>query len=367
MKRLRKVVLLIGACFLPWLCRGAETAHARLFCLSVQFQQGDDPNSLFQGTLDLSSVDPMSLINGELFPVPGNYSHESYFLYQDNAGDLFEGTLSLNVPAGVDANTNGFNDFFESSQAIATTTSGIYTVPGSPTDTISADWSRAAGSPIGTCVLHLHNIGNFNHVFSILEYTGPLSYTPGSNTVSGNITVTNTADATQMFFGPIAFVKSATNRFNALELQPGGWTNAAMQTLTFTNADFQRRLSWPTNYNGVVLFDDGDPSTSVPDYQLWGFSIDDSNDANHNGIPDFSDDPLSALPRRPLLTLTRGATNLFLGISGDVGRMHQIQQTSSLTITNWQTIQSLTLTNDPQQVLLPIPTNGPAFWRVSAQ
>jgi hypothetical protein len=76
---------------------------------------------------------------------------------------------------------------------------------------------------------------------------------------------------------------------------------------------------------------------------------------------------LSALPRKPLLALTRGATNLFLSISGDVGRLHQIQQTSSLTLTNWQTVQSVTLTNDPQQVLLPIPTNGPAFWRVSAQ
>lgn len=367
MKKLWKVVLLIGVCFLPLLCRGAETAHARLFCLSVQFQQGDDPNSLFQATLDLSSVDPMSLINGELFPVPGTYSHASYFLYQDNTGSFFEGQLLLNTPSGMDANSNGFNDFFESSQAVSATTTGTYTPLGSPSDTASADWSRAAGSTVGTCVLHLNNVGNFTCPISILEYTGPLSYTPGSNTVSGNITVTNTADATQMFFGPIAFVKSATNRFNALELQPGVWTNASALTLTFTNADFQRRLSWPTNYNGVILFDDGDPSTAVPDYQLWGLSIDDPNDANTNGIPDFSDDPSSALPRRPLLTLTSGATNLFLSISGDVGRLHQIQQTSSLTSTNWQTIQSLTLTNDPQQVPLPIPTNGPAFWRVSAQ
>jgi|SRR5579859_3475490 len=365
MKKLRKAVLLIGACLLPLLCRSAETNHARLFCLSVQFQEGQDQ---FGDVLDLSSVDPGTLINGELAPNTGTYSHGCYFSFNDFSGlGPVYGVLLLNTPAGMDANSNGFNDFFESSQAGSGTTSGMYTVPGSPSDTASADWSRAAGSTTGTCVLHLNNFGDFNFTFSILEYTGPLSYTPGSNTVSGNITITNTADATQQLFGPIAFVKSATNRFNALELQPGAWTNAAMQTLTFTNADFQRRLNWPTNYNGVVLFDDGAPSTPVADYQLWGLSIDDPNDANHNGIPDFSDDPASALPRQPSLVLTRGSTNLFLSISGDVGRTHQIQQTSSLTLTNWQTIQSLTLTNDPEQVPLPIPTNGPAFWRVSAQ
>jgi hypothetical protein len=363
MKKLRDVLFVIGVCFLPLLCRGAETNHARLFCLSVQFGQGLDN---FGDTMDFSSVDPGTLINGELFPTPGNYSHQTYFLFDDGSGFGFEGVLSLDTPAGVDANTNGFNDFFESSQDSFGTTSGSYNVPGSGTGLVTAHWSRSAGSTVGNCSLHF-DFGDFDCAFAILEYTGPLSYTPGSNTVSGNITITNTADATQMFFGPIAFVKSATNRFNALQLQPGAWTNAAMQSLTFTNANFQRRLSWPTNYNGVVLFDDGDPSTPVPDYQLWGLSIDDSNDANKNGIPDFSDDPLSALPRQPSLMLTLGFTNLFLSISGDVGRMHQIQQTSSLTLTNWQTVQSLTLTNDPQIVSLPIPAGGPAFWRVSAQ
>jgi hypothetical protein len=363
MRKISGVLAAICVCILPMMCRGAETNNARLFCLSVQFGQGLDN---FGDTMDFSSVDPSTLINGEMFPALGTYSHQTFFLFDDGTGMGFKGVLSLDTPAGVDANGNGFNDFFESSQGVSAPTSGSYSVQGSAPGLVTANWSRSAGSTSGTCSLHF-DFGDFDCPFSILEYTGPLSYTPGSNTVSGNIAVTNTADATQQIFGPIAFVKSATNRFNALELQPGGWTNAAMQSLTFTNADFQRRLSWPTNYNGVVLFDDGDPSTPVPDYQLWGLSIDDPNDANKNGIPDFSDDPLSALPRRPLLTLTRGATNLFLSISGDVGRTHQIQQTSSLTITNWQTVQTLTLTNDPQIVALPIPAGGAAFWRVSAQ
>src|SRR5882724_3045611 len=114
MRKLTGGLVVICGCFLPLLCRGAETNQARLFCLSVRFGQGQGTDGFSK--MDFSSVDPGTLINGELFPVPGNYSHETFFLFDDGTGFGFEGTLSLNTPAGVDANTNGFNDFFESSQ-----------------------------------------------------------------------------------------------------------------------------------------------------------------------------------------------------------------------------------------------------------
>src|SRR5258706_5495395 len=121
MKKLTGVLVVICGCFLPLLCRGAETNHARLFCLSVQFGQGLDN---FGDTMDFSSVDPMSLINGELAPNPGTYSHGCYFLFDDGSGlGGVPGVLLLNTPAGQDANSNGFNDFFESSQAVSATTS----------------------------------------------------------------------------------------------------------------------------------------------------------------------------------------------------------------------------------------------------
>ena len=65
-------------------------------------------------------------------------------------------------------------------------------------------------------------------------------------------------------------------------------------------------------------------------------SIDDTNDANANGIPDFSDDPASVTPpRAPHLSLALGSTNLLLTISGSVGHTNQIQTVGSLTSTNW--------------------------------
>jgi hypothetical protein len=112
---------------------------------------------------------------------------------------------------------------------------------------------------------------------------------------------------------------------------------------------------------------DGDPNTGEPDYLYWNLSVDDANDADHDTIPDFSDDPQTTPVRQPKLTLALNANHLLLTISGDVGRMHEIQQLTALGSTNWQPVQSVTLTNDPQAVSLTLPTGDSSFWRVRTQ
>src|SRR6266566_1789047 len=87
--------------------------------------------------------------------------------------------------------------------------------------------------------------------FELIEYTGPLTYTPGSNTVSGSVNLTQTGNPANQMQGPVQFVKAAgADRFNNLTLQPGGWTNADLQTLTFTKDPYVRLADWPTNYGG---------------------------------------------------------------------------------------------------------------------
>jgi hypothetical protein len=210
--------------------------------------------------------------------------------------------------------------------------------------------------------------GTFLSTFEILEYTGTISYSPGSNTVSGSVNLTQTGNAANQLQGAAQFAKEPTNRFDQLTLSPGAWTDAAQQTHIFTNHLFLRDQNWPTNYAGYVEFDnDADPTTFYP-WSVWVLAIDDLNDANHNGIPDFSDDPAPAPPRRPQLSLAASSTNLLLTIRGDVGHLHQVQEALSLGSTNWQTVVSVTLTDDPQVVLLPLPSEGRAkFWRVLAQ
>ena len=74
-----------------------------------------------------------------------------------------------------------------------------------------------------------------------------------------------------------------------------------------------------------------------------------------------------APPRAPTLSLAPGQTNLWLTIGGDIGHTNLIQEIDSLASTNWQTIVSLTLTNDPQTVSLPLPVSRTGFWRALAQ
>jgi hypothetical protein len=290
-----------------------------------------------------------------MLSLSSTYSHWSRFALINPNGTLrVVGILNLNVPFNVDANGNGFSDFFEVARPVSSImTAGTFSFD-SGGGSASATWSRAAGSKNGTCVLTLQMLGSFAHTFEIAEYTGNLAYAPGSNTVSGTVSLSQTGNAGNQFFGPLSFVKSSANRFNLLQLQAGVWTNALSQTLAFSTNAFYRDSTWPTNYYGYVEFNDGD-------YKLWTLSIDDPNDADHDGIPDFSDDPVPPA-RRPLLTLNLGTTNLMLFISGDVGRSHLIQTNASLASTNWQLAQSITLATDPQTVSLPFPT-GITFWR----
>ena len=351
-------------CMLPLISHSAQTAQARLFCWSVRFQRGFD-----QGfSLDLSTfAPPTNSPNGELGTLFTTYSHWSYFALNDpNGTPVVEGTLNLNVPFNGDANGNGFSDFFEVSQPVSSTTTAGTFISNIGGGDASALWSRAAGSKNGTCVLTLQtNIGSFAHTFEIMEYTGNLAYAPGSNTVSATISLSQTGNAGNQFFGPLSFVKSSTDRFNSLQLQAGVWTNALSQTLAFSTNSFYRDSNWPTNYYGYVEFIDGDPNTSGLNYTLWTLSIDDLNDADHDGIPDFSDDPLP-VARPPLLALKLGTTNLQLSISGNVGRLHLIQTNASLASTNWQLAQSVTLATDPQTVSLPLPAET-TFWRALVQ
>jgi len=341
----------------------AQTCHATLFCWSLRFQQGQGS---FDETLDLSTISGAP--NGELAPLYTTYTHSSGFTL-DYSGFPITGTIELNLPPDPDANGNGFDDSFEVSQAAGGTSQGRYTTAlggGS----VTATWSRGAGSKDGTCLLHLvdnsfGDLGVYRHAFEVLEYTGSLTYTPGASAISGSVNLTNAADQLR---GPVNFQKSVANPHNLLTLQTASLTNAALQMLTlYTNTTFYRDTFLVTNYYGGVEFNDGDLNTAAEDYYSWELSIDDLNDTDHDGIPDFSDEPSPVAPRRPLLSLARSTTNLLLTISGDVGRLHYLLESTNLIAGNWKTNLSLTLTNDPQTVSLPLPPGGLKFWRARAE
>jgi hypothetical protein len=360
--------LLLGVLFgFPVIVSGAQTAQARLYCLSLRFGEGATANGVY--TMELTTDDPSALANGELAPFFGQFTHSSGFILHDPAEfEPVTGAIALDIPPATDVNQNGFADFFEVSQGASGTTTGAYATMVDD-GSVRATWNRAAGSKDGTCVLRITSrvfglLGDFTHPFELIEYTGPLTYTPGTNTVSGGLALVQTGNPQNRLGGPAEFARSGTNRFNEFELRPGAWTNAAGQSLTFSTNSMWRDDFLKTNYYGSMEFVDGAPDTIVEDYYTWGVSIDDLNDADLDGIPDFTDDPGSPSVRSPSLKLALGAGNIALTISGSVGRTHEIQQSDSLSPTNWSTASSVTLTNDPQTVTLPVPPGGSRFWRV---
>jgi len=349
--------------------QAAQTAQATLFCLSLRFQQGVYHGAAGDITLNLSTID-LHTPNGELAPTFDSPDHYSGFILYDTLIDevVTAGSIDLDTPAFADANDNGFDDFFESSQAGAGTSTGTYTSPGG-NGTLRATWSRAAGSKDGTYALAFGSgqtaLGTWQGTFELLEYAGPLNYTAESNKVSGAVRLLQTGATDNMLAGPIEFTKVPTNRFDELNLKHAVWTNASAQTFGISNDidTFLRDLSLKTNYYGYVDFEDGDANTSEPDYYTWVLSIDDLNDSDGDGIPDFSDDPGSVTVRQPTVLLSITDTNLLFSISSTIGRTVEIQEVASLGLTNWLIVSSFAPTNDPQVVALPRP-NGTRFWRL---
>ena len=387
---MKKYIYLLLSCslFLSYAATAAQTARARLYSLSFAIRPATDEylDNLSFNTLGTPAsqdeIYPYPMPGVEM-PLPGNILfigsmilYDSYYgpVYGAWRGDMW---FYLPSPDGVtleDNNNNRYPDFFEVSRSMSATSFGSFSAGGAAgvSGAVTATWTRAAGSRTGNVTLRLDDnqfyYGTFHHTFEILEYTNVVSYTPGSNTVSGSVNLAKTGAATQTFKGPVAFVKTPGNRFNELTIQPSVWTNSVTGIWPLTNHIVSRDAAWPTNYAAEVEFDDdGEPGTMCP-YGLWMLSIDDTNDADHDGIPDFSDDPAAVVspPRRPSLSLTRTPTNLWLTVRGDTNHVHQVQSLLSLANTNWSNVASFNLTNDPQIVTLPLPS-APTFWRVYAQ
>lgn len=365
-------LIVAASLFLSIVADAAQVAQARLYCLSVRLRPAPDE---YGDILTLTSTGSLDAGKDELIawsPPPElqlPISSESYAsgislydsLYQDYSG----GRLDISIEV-TDTNLNRHPDFFEVANSVnAVRPYGSIDITGygfTPVPRVS--WLRAAGSRTGSCVIKIDDgyWGTFNHTFEIMEYKGTLTYTPGSNDVTGSLNLTQTGLPANTLQATLQFVKTATNKFNELTLQTGSTTGALLSTLnTFTNHVFTRDAAYPTNYAGYFEFSDGEPLTYEP-YSLWVLSITDTNDSDGNGIPDFSDDP-SSPARAAQLSVNVSGGSVQLSIRGDVGRQYEIQDTGSLSSPNWQPVQTVTLSSDPQTVQLPVPT-ATKFWRV---
>jgi len=369
--KLLYIVLGVILYIVPFTGEGSENAKGTIFCYSLRFQRGVEPDGNYY--LQLGSTTAGT--DGELalnFFTSG-YTHSAYLSLTDELfGDTIPGQLAIDVPDGGDANKDAFQDFFQISKGVTNlASSGADHLASYGDGAVTATWNRNAGSKDGSCRLSIKLLPFqpvvFTLPFEILEYKGPILYTPGTSNVTATVNLAQTGNPTSVLKGPAQFVKTPTDRFNELTLRAGFWTNESQQVMSYVDHLVSRDQTWPTNYYGYLEFDDdNNPNTFYP-YGIWMLSIDDLNDSNRNGIPDFSDDTGGKpLPRQPSLDVFPTGTNVVLTVHGDTGYAHEIQQISDLSTSNWQTAGSMILSNDPQIVLVPLPSSTTTFWRVRA-
>ncbi|MBM3838904.1 MAG: hypothetical protein FJ398_13245 [Verrucomicrobia bacterium] len=347
-----------------------QPAQVRLYCQSLQFQPATTRVAGQTYTLEITTADSFSEINGELAPLysPNLPTHGALFRLQSPVAlEPILGNIAFDQPEPVDLNENGFDDFFEVRQEGDGTAQGLFETP-IDSGSVSVTWRRGAGSVTGTCQVRLTSstfgqYPTFTHTFQLLEFKGTLSYVPSTNLITGTLKVARTGQEANLLSGATAMTRVATNRFNQVLLLPGSLVGAEGQVLLYAGTGLERDELTKTNYFGYFAMADGDLKTAATDYLDWVLSIDDPNDANGNGIPDLTDDLAAAGARRPVLRLARSANQLLLNISGDIGSRLDLETLGSLSAANWSRSLSVTLTNDPHVVVLPLPESAAQFWR----
>lgn len=350
-----------------------QDATINLYCLSLRVNPATAKVLSIPYTMEFTSgsVGVGEIANGELGvadSTAGTTHIAQFRLSSDTYIDPFTGILYLNVPSIGDANKNGLNDFMEPSQSVASvqTTGFIVDDLTGSEGTVTATWSRAAGTNRGTCTMDVNATylrATFVHSFELLNYTGTLHYTPDTNVVAGDVALHLFSDTNATLVGPVSIDKTNANQ---LHLEAGTWTNSALLNFGyFATYDGEYITRTGTNYLGLLDVVDGNLDTTYVDYALWRLLISDPNDANKNGVPDLSD---SMDTRLPSLKISRAAGQLQLSISSTVGRMHHVEFMNALGGTNqWSAVTNLTLATDPQIITLGAATNKTSFWRVGME
>ncbi|HEV2394390.1 MAG TPA: hypothetical protein VG146_18730 [Verrucomicrobiae bacterium] len=363
-------IFLFGLWAATWTAQASQTALLRLYNNSLRMYPGKCDCGLggkFYLYFSSFYTEDIRQADGELLPVaqPAPAPYGSYLILEDVSMSTSTTVIYLDVPSLDDANGDGLNDFLNSSQAVSTTTHGKYPDPWGARgyDDVTAVWFRIAGATSGSCDITLDDrmlgpLGPFHHTFELVEYTGTLSYSPGSSSVAGSVLLGQTGGAAAQMQGEARLVKSDADPFNVLTLQAGSWSADSNASLDFSASILTRNPSRPSWYTGQIL-------ANSADYRSWTLTIQDVNDSDHDGIPDLSD--ALAQPRPPQLSLVCAGANLRLTIRGDIGHDHIIQQADSPNAITWTTLQTLTLASDPQDISIPLPASAPKFWRVLAQ
>ena len=348
-----------------------NTAAVSLYCMSVRFEPGVYSILGIDYVCELFSGFNPDYPNGELYSRLADSGPTHVTSAVLTGPDLpMVGDLALDVPEQIDGDADGIPDFYEVERAIpgGTVTQGLFFTEGE-TGTVSATWERSAGSRLGQCVLAFtfpsvspDPVFRFTHQIEVQQYDGLLRYVPSDGPVQGVVDLAQVDRAAGGLRGPIALLRSPTNS-NLLEFGESTWTDSGGRAVPVTGGIVEPDSSYAMDYFGAMALTDGDLDTPEVDYEIFLMGIRDPNDVDRDGIPDLSDQG-GVEPERPRLRVAWSGGGVELTLSGPVGAAYELQGLVVVPSTNWQTIDTITLTSSNHVVHLAPPSAATAFWRL---
>jgi hypothetical protein len=349
---MRQLIRFLWGCLLAiTLSSGAagqeRRAEINLSCLDLRFEPAGSGGFGLETSLILGTGEG----NGEVFFAPNEFTHMSAFLFR-MPGATMNGIIEFDVPPFEDENENGFADFFETSMPVfSTVTQGRYeTSDGFDSGIVRATWRRSEEERFGTCELVLTSdtfgqLPAFQHTFELLEYQGALTYTPQAPSFTAQIDAARIGLPEHTLNGPMQIQITGETGPGELSFHSGTWSGPNQTLFKFEAGLLDRDAPQSSVYMAFVVFEDGEPETTLPDFQQWVLRIIDENDGNENGIPDLSDPPEtnSEPPLPPLLSLGRHESGFLLHLTGSAGTTYVIESASVISHAQWSALTEITL------------------------
>lgn len=360
----------------------ANEATVKIACQSLAVYSAsaeDAAGSTYQAnfTADFTDEGDIVSLNNEWYAASGTIGYETFLYLEDTLFEVgYVAFLEVDIPRSGDSNLNFLTDFLEVENEISAQTSGSVDFGNGP-EPVVASWSRAAGQNLGTVTLSLPSpspIGDqlsFDHTFEIFQYEGKLTYTPATmigGTVTASVDLTRAGGEGKITGAfPLRVTDSRT-----LERQPTQWSapdQVTMEVLGTYEVDgvelFLDRIATRPWYAGSFFFLDGIPGTPFQDeFDLWDMFVNDPNDTDQDGIPDLTD-PATVTPTEPpVLSLALTGGSLQITLTGQAGTTVNLERKDSLGGGAWSVVQSVTLANTTETVILNAPA-GNSFYRAT--
>jgi hypothetical protein len=343
------VLLLLGIS-----SNAAESTKVSLISLTPLIYQSEAQND-FGGDyeLQITSLDNGS-VNGEMtLAVKGEdysgYSHKGYFILRDLIfGDVYTIFFELNVPSMGDANGNGIDDFFDSTQPVPpTATDGLYRDPVSGNARpFSASWQREATNNTGLVTISIPDLGlNFNTIFRFHQFDGKFDYTRNGTDLVGQVAFTNLFNPSDTITGPLTLKIQDTN---TLTYAGGTWSGINDFTYEYFPEDNLDRIN--LTYLSFIFFTDGDLASVEGDFHFWFLAVT-STDANGNDIPDLVETGVIVTPNPPSMAAGKLPGAIQIMMTGTAGQTYELQGADALGDT-WTKVQDVSLAGETASVTL---------------